>query len=146
MNCIDCHSRPAHSFGPSAERAVDAAIGAGAINPKIPFIRREAVRALKAAYPSHDVALPQIDREIRQAINARLPHAFDEADLRRAIGVTQALYRHNVFPSMKVGWGTYADHSGHTTSNGCFRCHDESHKTKDGLAIRQDCELCHTME
>ena len=146
MNCIDCHSRPAHSFGPSAERAVDAAIGAGAINPKIPFIRREAVRALKAAYPSHEVALPQIDREIRQAINARLPHAFDEADLRRAIGVTQALYRHNVFPSMKVGWGTYADHSGHTTSTGCFRCHDESHKTKDGLAIRQDCELCHTME
>ena len=63
MNCIDCHSRPAHSFGPSAERAVDAAIGAGAINPKIPFIRREAVRALKAAYPSHEVALPQIDRD-----------------------------------------------------------------------------------
>jgi hypothetical protein len=47
---------------------------------------------------------------------------------------------------MKVGWGTYPDQMGHTTSMGCFRCHDEGHKTPDGLAIRQECELCHTIE
>ena len=146
MDCLDCHTRPAHSFGASPERAVDAAIGAGMINAKIPFVRREAIRALRAAYPSHDVALPQIERTMREAMNAQLPHAFDEADLRKAIGVTQAIYRHNVFPSMKIDWGTYADQSGHTTSAGCFRCHDETHKTRDGLAIRQDCELCHTIE
>jgi hypothetical protein len=35
---------------------------------------------------------------------------------------------------------------GHTTSMGCFRGHDESHKPTEGLAIRQDCELCHTIE
>jgi hypothetical protein len=79
-------------------------------------------------------------------MNARLPHTFEEADLRRAIGVTQAIYRASVFPSMKVGWGTYADQLGHTTSMGCFRCHDEGHKTTDGIAIRQECELCHTIE
>jgi hypothetical protein len=79
-------------------------------------------------------------------VNARLPHTFEEADLRRAIGVTQAIYRLNVFPSMKVGWGTYPNQLGHTISTGCFRCHDESHKTKEGTAISQDCELCHTIE
>jgi hypothetical protein len=79
-------------------------------------------------------------------MNTRLPHAFDEADLRRAIGVAQALYRQNVFHSMKIDWGTYPDQSGHMTSPGCFRCHDDAHKTRDGLTIRQDCELCHTIE
>jgi hypothetical protein len=146
MNCLDCHTRPAHSFGTSPERAVDAAIGSGVIGVKIPFIRREAVRALGASYPGRDAAMEQIDSSIRGAVNARLSRGFDDADLRRAIAVTQALYRQNVFPAMKVGWGTYPVQLGHTTSNGCFRCHDETHKTRDGLAIRQDCEMCHAIE
>jgi hypothetical protein len=146
MDCLDCHTRPAHAFGTTAERAIDEAIGAGLINPKIPYIRREAVRAVRAAYPSHDVAVAQIDRSIRDALNAKLPHAFDEAELRRAIAVTQAIYRNNVFPPMKVDWGTYPMQGGHTTSPGCFRCHDETHKTRDGLAIRQDCDMCHVFE
>jgi hypothetical protein len=146
MDCLDCHSRPAHRFGSSPEREVDAALGAGEINSKIPFIRREAVRALRTEYPTEDLAMQQIDRTLRTAIDAKLPHAFEEADLRQAIGVTQAIYRANVFPSMKVGWGTYPNQLGHVTSNGCFRCHDESHKTTAGAAISQDCELCHAME
>jgi hypothetical protein len=146
MDCLDCHTRPAHSFAASPEREVDAAIGSGQINSKIPFIRREAVRALRGTYSTQDLGLREIERSMREALNARLPHAFEESDLRQAIGVTQRIYRMNVFPSMKVGWATYPNHIGHTTSTGCFRCHDESHKTTDGLAIRQDCELCHTIE
>ena len=45
---------------------------------------------------------------------------------------------------MKVTWGTYPDNKGHVTSNGCFRCHDDSHKAKDGSTISADCEYCHT--
>jgi hypothetical protein len=146
MDCLDCHTRPAHAFGVSAERAIDEAIGAGLINPKIPFIRREAVRAVRAAYPTHEVAAVQIDRGIRDALTAKLPHAFEEAELRHAIAVTQAIYRNNVFPSMKIEWGTYPSQGGHMTSPGCFRCHDDTHKTRDGLAIRQDCDMCHTIE
>jgi hypothetical protein len=146
MDCFDCHNRPAHTFGASAERAVDDAIGNGQIDAKIPFVRREAVRVLSAAYPSHEVAVEQIERSMREAFNARAPHAVEEASLRRAIDVTRALYTTNVFPAMKIGWGTYPNQSGHTTSSGCFRCHDEAHKTRDGLAIRQDCEMCHVME
>jgi hypothetical protein len=146
MDCLDCHNRPAHRFGSSAERAVDGAIGEGLISAKIPFIRREAVRALSARYPTQDVGLTEIERTVRDAIGARLPRAVEEADLRRAIGATQAIYRSHVFPSMKIGWGTYPNHIGHTVATGCFRCHDEGHKTKDGVAIRQDCALCHTIE
>jgi hypothetical protein len=104
------------------------------------------VRALGAAYPSHDVALPAIERTIRAAMGASQARGFEEADLRQAVGVTQALYRHNVFPSMGIGWGTYSNQLGHMVSSGCFRCHDETHKTREGVAVRQDCELCHTIE
>jgi hypothetical protein len=146
MDCFDCHNRPAHAFGTTAERAVDDAIGSGQIDAKIPFVRREAVRVLRAAYPSHEVASAQIDRSLREAFNAHAPTGVEERSLRRAIDVTRALYMTNVFPAMNIGWGTYANQSGHTTSNGCFRCHDEAHTTRDGLAIRQDCELCHVIE
>ena len=146
MDCLDCHNRPAHRFSISPEREVDGAIGAGQINARIPFIRREAVRALRGEYATQEIAFREIDRSIRNAMNARLPHSFEEADLRQAIGVTQAIYRRSVFPSMKVGWGTYPNQIGHTTSMGCFRCHDDGHKTDEGIAIRQDCELCHVIE
>ena len=40
--------------------------------------------------------------------------------------------------------GTYANNLGHMDSPGCFRCHDDSHKTADGKdAISQDCGVCH---
>ena len=55
----------------------------------------------------------------------------------------QDVYRHNVFPAMKVGWGTYANHLGHIDTPGCFRCHDDNHKTPEGAALGQDCESCH---
>lgn len=146
MDCLDCHNRPAHTFGSAPERAVDAAIGAGLIDGTIPFVRREAVRALKAPYPSREAAAQEIERTMRAALNAQGGRAVDEKALERAIGVTQAIYQRNVFPSMHVTWGTYANQLGHTTSTGCFRCHDEEHKTRDGLTIRQDCDMCHTIE
>jgi hypothetical protein len=47
---------------------------------------------------------------------------------------------------MKVTWGVYHDNRGHTTSTGCFRCHDDSHVAKDGSKISGDCSYCHDME
>jgi len=146
MDCLDCHSRPAHQFGSTPERAVDAALGQGLMSAKIPFIRREAVRALRREYATQEIAPREIERSIREAMNVPLPRAYEEADLRQAVCVTQAIYRKSVFPSMRVGWGTYTNQIGHTVSTGCFRCHDEGHKTREGISIRQDCELCHAIE
>ena len=109
---------------------MDGAIGAGQISAKIPFIRREAVRALRGEYAAQGIGLREIDRTIRAAMNVRQPHPFEESELRQAISVTQSIYRRSVF--LKVGWGTYPNQIGHTTSMGCFRCHDEGHKTTEG--------------
>jgi hypothetical protein len=46
----------------------------------------------------------------------------------------------------KVAFGTYPSNIGHVDSSGCFRCHDDNHKSKDGTTIKQDCETCHTIE
>jgi len=146
MGCIDCHNRPAHTLASSPERAVDAAMGAGLIAPQLPFIRRAAIGALRTEYPDQDTAVAGINRGIRNALAAAKTDGLDEDALRQAVAVSQAIYRTNIFPSMKITWGTYPDRLGHTTSQGCFRCHDDSHVTKDGRALGQDCEMCHTIE
>jgi len=110
----------------------------------LPFARREGVKLLKASYPSEDEALQAIDRNLR-AFYASQGSAVDQGALAKTIDALQSAYRHNLFPDMKVTWGTYPDNTGHTVSQGCFRCHDGSHTAKDGTTISADCELCHKM-
>ena len=56
-----------------------------------------------------------------------------------------AVYERNVFPEMKVTWGTYPNNIGHTDFPGCFRCHDDMHSSADGKTIPQDCDTCHQL-
>lgn len=144
MDCMDCHNRPSHTFFPSPEKAVDAAIAIGELS-KLPFVRREAVAALKATYADRETAEREIAGRLTNFYRAAST-PISQQDLERAIRVTQRLYSRNVFPAMNVTWGTYPNHIGHMDAPGCFRCHDDSHKTKDGGAIKQDCELCHKFE
>ena len=146
MDCVDCHNRPAHNFAFSAARAVDAALASGAMPRALPFARREAVAALETSYADRETA----EREIATKMTAfyrSLPGdlARTRADeVERAVRATQAAYAKNIFPKMNVTWGTYPSHIGHMDSTGCFRCHDENHKTRDGRAISMECTLCHT--
>ena len=54
-----------------------------------------------------------------------------------------AIYNRNVFPELKVTWGTYPNNLGHMDFPGCYRCHDGSHTASDGRAIVQACNTCH---
>jgi hypothetical protein len=148
MDCMDCHNRPSHTFAPSAERAVDAAMEAGRIPRTLPFVKREATAALKGTYASREQAADAIAARLREFYRANYAAAFSmrRQDVDRAIAGSQDVYRRNVFPTMNVTWGTYPNNIGHTDFPGCFRCHDEEHKTKDGTTIGQDCETCHAIE
>jgi hypothetical protein len=46
---------------------------------------------------------------------------------------------------MKVVWNTYPNHIGHQDSPGCFRCHDNKHKTDTGEKIGKKCGTCHNI-
>ena len=56
MDCVDCHNKVAHPFAASAERAVDRAFADGRLDARLPYLRREAVKLLKAEYPTHEQA------------------------------------------------------------------------------------------
>ncbi len=139
MDCLDCHSRPSHTFADSAEGAVDGAIAAGRVSRALPFIRKEMVAAVKVDYPNQDAAAAGIRQRIEHFYQTEGP--APAADVVRAVNVATDVYRANVFPTMKVGWGTYPNQ---LSNDGCFRCHDDDHKSRDGSkVIKQDCDLCH---
>jgi nitrate/TMAO reductase-like tetraheme cytochrome c subunit len=150
LDCIDCHNRPSHTFAFSAERAVDDAITAGGFDLKLPFIRREAVKVLKASYPNKDTAFKGIQDGLTAYYRDTYPNAPRES-VSRAVATAQLVFERNVFPTMNVSWGSYPNNVGHSDPGpspfpGCFRCHDDSHKSRAGKAISQDCGLCHTIE
>jgi hypothetical protein len=145
MDCMDCHNRPSHPFTATAERGVDGVMGFGRLPRTLPFFRRQAVAALKQSYPSQDEAVAAIGQSLRGFYQSQYAAQYAEwrSQIEPAIAVVQNVYRRNVFPAMKVTWGTYANNIGHQDFPGCFRCHDENHTSKDGKTIPQDCELCH---
>lgn len=148
MDCLDCHNRPAHAFARSAERAVDELLASGAVSRDLPYIRREALAAVTAEYASQAQALDAIAARLRAFYEREYPGvwAAERAAIEQAAAGLSELYRRNVFPAMRVRWGTYPNHRGHTEFPGCFRCHNDEHAAPDGRVIRQDCDLCHAFE
>jgi hypothetical protein len=152
MDCIDCHNRPTHRFG-TPEGEVDAALASGKLDRSLPFLRREALRLLKAEYPSHGAARAAI-RDGLRAFYAAIPAAEGVAPgspppateaVDAAATTIGDIYAANVWPDMKITWGTYPSFLGHEAAPGCFRCHDEAHVAEGGRTISQDCTLCHSL-
>lgn len=146
MDCIDCHSRPTHTFE-LPERAVDVAMDRGQINPQLPFIKREAVAALKRTYPDRDTAVREIGASLDKfyQTNYQQMYASGAGKVKSASEGVQAIYLRNIFPGMKVTWGMYPNNLGHTDFPGCFRCHDGDHTSADGRTIPNDCATCHDL-
>jgi hypothetical protein len=146
MDCMDCHNRPSHTFD-IPENALNREMAAGRIDSTLPFIHKQSLDLLKVNYRTRQAAeteLPQALREYYRknyfAIYNSRRAAIEEA----AKGILD-IYQGNVFPEMKVTWGTYSNNLGHTDFPGCFRCHDGNHKSKGAKEITQDCNACHSL-
>ncbi|HTP28626.1 MAG TPA: NapC/NirT family cytochrome c [Anaeromyxobacteraceae bacterium] len=146
MDCLDCHNRPSHPFR-LPEDEVDAAMTAGRLDPTLPFLHREAVKALKSDYASREAALVSIRSALRGFYAASYPPVASArgASIDAAARELGRIYAANIWPRMKIGWNTYPSLLGHTAATGCFRCHDEEHATKQGRTVSQDCSLCHQL-
>src|SRR5271157_4365717 len=145
MQCVDCHNRPTHVFE-LPERAVDNAMGLGQISTTLPFIKKKAVELLKAKYSSNDEASRIIPAFLTRFYQQNYPAISSQrsGEISNAGSEIAAIYNRNVFPDLKVTWGTYPNNLGHTDFPGCFRCHDGSHSTSDKkMTITQDCSTCH---
>lgn len=144
MQCVDCHNRPTHTFQ-LPERAVNEALASGALPSTLPYLKKTSVEILKIEFASGQEAAQKIPAALQRYYREKHPDvdAHRSNDIVRAGTALLAIYNRNVFPDLKVIWGTYPNNLGHTDFPGCFRCHDEAHATFDKKTITQDCGVCH---
>jgi len=143
MDCMDCHNRPTHAFE-SPEAAVDRAMAQGLIPASLPGIKKLGVELLKKEYPSREAAAAAIPQALVQHYRWQDAnfYARQRDEILRAGRVLAEIHNRNVFPEMKVTWGTYPNNIGHMDFPGCFRCHDDR-TAADGRKLTQDCNACH---
>jgi len=146
MDCIDCHNRAAHTFT-TAETALNRAMAEGAVSPQLPWVHKEALQLLKTSYASQVEARTRIPQQLEAFYRTSNPEvvASKAALLKSAGEELVTIYSQNVFPAMKVTWGTHPNNIGHTDYPGCFRCHDGDHNAKGGKSITNDCAACHNL-
>jgi len=146
MDCIDCHNRAAHPFM-TAEDALNRAMDEGGISPDLPWVHKQGLELLKANYSSEAQASIQIPLQFAAFYRSQHPEVLPAkaALVKSAADELVTLYSQNVFPFMKVTWGTHPNNIGHMGYPGCFRCHDGSHTATNGKTIPQDCSVCHNL-
>ncbi len=137
MDCMDCHSRPAHKVH-APNDAVDLALLTGRLDSSIPWVKSKVVTALVQPYKTKAEGL----QKIALALHKAYPNPAQGDPV---VNEAQAIYRANFFPEQKLDWRTHPDFVGHKNWNGCFRCHDGKHNTADGKKSIQasDCKSCH---
>jgi len=149
MDCMDCHNRATHIFR-SPEELVNTALAQGKIDSSLPFIKREALKALDPPSPSLAEAVNKVE-SIREFYRASYPQVFKDKQgaIDGAINELKEIARLTTFPDMKVTWKTYVDNAGHLESPGCLRCHGKLTATtgaQKGKVIDAGCESCHYFE
>jgi hypothetical protein len=119
----------------------------GRISPELPYIKKKAVELLKVDYPARDVAQQRITGELNNFYRTNYPEIYQarRTVVQQSAEEVAAIYLRNIFPDMRVTWGTHPNNLGHNDWPGCFRCHDGSHTSADGQTISNDCSACHNL-
>jgi hypothetical protein len=145
MDCVDCHNRASHIYR-TPQWEIDQALSDGRIDRSLPFIKREGMRILtEKEYESHAEARAGIAAAVKAFYAQNYPDLAGTPAVEQAGKALGDAYAWNNFAHMKVRWNTYPDHIGHQDSPGCFRCHDNKHKTATGEKIGKKCSTCHTI-
>jgi hypothetical protein len=146
MDCIDCHSRPAHEYL-SPDVALDQSFAAGRLDTSLPFLKREAVMLLSKPYSSNTEAVSSISAGLEQFYRTNYADLYLSKNDSITAGTKeiQRIFQTYFFPEMKTDWKTHPNNIGHLYSSGCFRCHDGEHVSNTGKVIRTDCNVCHTV-
>jgi hypothetical protein len=142
MDCIDCHNRPAHIYR-SPHQLVDSSMASGVLDPSLPFLKRYAVDLMARTYKDTPTALKTIETELHDKYKGQAPGPRGQELVQKNIDWLKNLYQRSFFPEQGVDWRHYPNHLGHFEFPGCFRCHDEKHKSADGRTISNDCRMCH---
>lgn len=144
MDCMDCHNRPSHDYKPPAF-FINNAITAGKIPKELPQIKFAAMEILGKHFSTTDSAMMEIANQVNAFYKDNYPeyYATRKDLIAKAISGIQEEFNKNIFPEMKVRWDVYPNNIGHLEFTGCFRCHNDNHKTSKGKLISKDCNQCH---
>ena len=147
MDCIDCHNRAAHTLQ-TAEDALNRAMAERRRQSRrcLGFTRRVLNCSRRTTKQKRGRAAKS-PRQLTAFYRSEHPEVLSaKAELVKSAGEgLVTVFTTNVFPEMKVTWGTHPNHIGHMSYPGCFRCHDGDHTAKDGTSITQDCAACHNL-
>jgi len=108
MQCVDCHNRPTHTFE-LPEHGMDSALALGELSWTLPFIKKKGVELLKANYSSRREAAEKLPIALTDFYRQNYPDLSNtrSQDIQQAAQSILAIYNRNVFPELKVTWGTY---------------------------------------
>lgn len=143
MDCMDCHNRPSHHYRPPYY-FINEAITAGKIPIVLPAIKALAMEICSEEFETTPEAADYIETTIQQYYDDNYPQVSGKL-IETGIAGLKEVYFKNIFPEMKVRWDAYPNFIGHVEFNGCFRCHDDRHESRDGFAISRDCGICHAI-
>lgn len=144
MDCMDCHNRPSHNYKPPTF-FINGALTSGAIPKELPKIKSTALDILSGKFGTTDSAMTIISQRINSFYKKNYPDIYGSRKylVDRAVKGIQDEFNKNIFPEMKVRWDVYPNNIGHMEFIGCFRCHNDSHYTRQNRVIKKDCNLCH---
>ncbi len=147
MACYDCHNAVGHPF-PNPEFLVDEAIGTGKIDRTLPGTKSRAIALINAV---GDLSGKMSDREaaINKLIAEQTAKAgtkeADKAKEQKFNAAMKEILLNATFDEKGITWKSFPNHTGHSDTPGCFRCHDGKHFNDKGEAIRMQCTLCHAL-
>jgi hypothetical protein len=162
MDCIDCHNRTAHDI-PSPARLVDDGLASGRLDPDLPYLKREALRLLKADAVNPDASELEAlwTDEWFQQLATFYEKNYPEVARQKAESIPQAIRELKrisdevIYPGMNTTWRTYPQNNGHPgaekSDSGCFRCHGVLVRTDTGEALpgaklsQAYCVACHSV-
>jgi nitrate/TMAO reductase-like tetraheme cytochrome c subunit len=147
MDCVDCHNRPSHNYN-VPQNFIDKSISDGRISKSLPGIKKLSMTVLYKVYGTKDSAFLAIKDQVNAYYKTTYPElsVSRKSDIDQSIAEIQNGYANNIFPFMKADWRKYPNNIGHLEYDGCFRCHNDRHKTEGGKVISKDCNLCHVIQ
>jgi len=139
MDCTDCHNQPSHHFR-ELDRELDGALADGRLPSALPFLRKVAAETLRMEW-QRDSAATAIPQHLQQHYATMAGLGDPQKALVGPAGAELArIWLRNVYPDMRITWGTYPSFTGHV---GCMRCHDGEHLDDEGTPVSADCTTCH---
>jgi NapC/NirT cytochrome c family, N-terminal region len=147
MDCVDCHNQPSHKFY-LPDEAMNNAMANGEISPSLPYVKKEGLALIEAPYTTQKEAGQKISAGLAQFYRQNYPQVFSQhpSEISQAARSLVAVYDQNVFPKMKVTWGTYPNNLGHMNFPGCLRCHGTLHEASNpSNVVPMDCSICHNI-